>query len=180
MKQRDYDPHYYGSLNGEDAVKFRLGGALPMLDIAGQLFFVDVRIMQLRPKDNFLATPIDLNDVGYFDGTGRHYLMLYDKKKKEEAFLPSSTKTVPQQQNLVVVKFPTLYALDPIAVARMNGKDERSYLREYPMKMYQKAEVLPLTRDLIFTITGTMLAEPEKRKERRVQSPPANNKSQKK
>ncbi|MVT07681.1 hypothetical protein [Chitinophaga tropicalis] len=158
-----FDPKFYSSLQGEDAVQARLSGMMPIMDIADQIFFVDVRIGELRAKDNFLATPIDLNNGGHFDSVKKEHLYLYNKKTQSEAIIPADPSTLLDDKNLVVIRFPTAYALDPIAAARLNQKDERAYLKQYPMVMFRKAEVMPLTPELVSQITGIKLPANEQR-----------------
>lgn len=143
-KQDPKELDLYKSLTGEAALKHRLQGMLPIMDIAGHPFYVEVRLMHLRPKDNFLSKGLDLNYGGSFDEDAKQYSFYYNKRTMEEAAIPEDIKVLPK--NVVLIKFPNPYALDPVMMAKLNDKDPRSYLKEFPLLMYREAEVVPLEK----------------------------------
>lgn len=136
------DLDFYKNTTGKAAYDARMQGVLPILEIKDHPFYVDIRLMQVRPKDNFLSAGLDLNEGGQWNESKRQYTFYYDFKKMEEASIGRDITALPK--NVVMIKFPGPYELDPVAMARMNGKDPQTYLKSYPMKLYHKAEVIAL------------------------------------
>lgn len=140
-----YDLDVYRSLVGEQAVEARLKkGMLPIIDIAGHPFFVEVRLDKLTPMDNFLSNGINLSHGSYFTDDGKHRIIVYDKTKMEDVDLDQ----IYDKDKLLLVRVPSLVAMDPIMTAKLQDYPDRYYLDEYPMVMYRVAEVIPLTQQL--------------------------------
>lgn len=59
-------------------------GMLPIIDIAGHTFYVDIRMDMLRPKDDFLSKGIVFSDiVTYYNVDKRTYTIPYNPKTHE-------------------------------------------------------------------------------------------------
>lgn len=157
----EYDIEFYKSLSGEQALKERLNGRLPIIDIAGHPFFVDVRIDKLRPKDNFVTLGLDLENGGYYDDKKNRYSFLYHIPSMEEAKVSRDIIALPK--DVVEIQFPHKYALDPVAMARENGVDPTFYLKRYPLVMYRVAKVIPANRTYMATVVHYNLKQLEEK-----------------
>jgi hypothetical protein len=157
----EYDIEFYKSLSGEQALKERLNGRLPIIDIAGHPFFVDVRIGRLRPKDNFMTLGLDLENGGYYDDNKNRYCFLYHIPSMEEAKVSRDIIALPK--DVVEIQFPHKYALDPIAMARENGVDPTFYLKRYPLVMYRVAKVIPANKTYMATVVHYNLKQLEEK-----------------
>lgn len=149
MGQRQYTSPYfdleeYKSLSGEAAFKARTAGMLPILNIKGHPFFIHLRQMKLTPMDMFMSDGIDLNKGGYFHGKKKEYSFFYDPKEFAEAQRDPKTGEFPR--GTVLITFPDPYSLDPVAMAQINNKDPRTYLKGHPLAMFREATVTPLAK----------------------------------
>lgn len=115
-------------------------GMLPTIDIEGHLFFVDLRMNKLRPKDDFLSNGICFSDIEeYFKDTTGNYIFPYDPHKKEPGNIDYETITkIPK--DLIVVEIPSDYKLDPIGWNRQHGYDLKDGLEETRLQMNFKAK----------------------------------------
>jgi hypothetical protein len=144
MENDLYDLAFYKALEGDEALRERIGnGRLPIIDVAGHPFIVDVRLMALRPVNSFHTSGLDLRNGGHYDDENHHYLFFYDVKGMKEVEIDPDVTEFPK--DVVMIKFPDLYVLDPVAMAGKEGLEVTAFLSEYPLKMYCKAEVIPLS-----------------------------------
>lgn len=143
-KQDPKDMDVYKSLKGKAAMEMRLKGMQPVISIAGHPFFVEIRLMKLSPKDNFMSKGLDLNYGGTFDGVAKEYSFYYNKRTMEEAYIDPDITKLPK--NVVLIKIPNPYALDPVMMGQINKDDSTAYIGEYPVVMYREAEVIPLEK----------------------------------
>ena len=81
---------------------------LPIVDIAGTAFYVDVLHEQLRQKDN----PENRISFNVFDQDGDGYTFLYDGKRKN---VPGSREQM--EDGFQWVTLPALMELDPEGIA---------------------------------------------------------------
>lgn len=57
-------------------------GVLPIVNISGHTFYVDIRMDMLRPKDDFLSKGIKFSEIeNYYDEDKRTYTIPYNPKK---------------------------------------------------------------------------------------------------
>ncbi|SEA14947.1 hypothetical protein SAMN05192529_10949 [Arachidicoccus rhizosphaerae] len=124
----------------------RLVGHLPVINICGQPFFVDIRAQQLRSVADYgkylpfyLMHPDPMTH-------GRRFL--YDPKAIELYAPLDSDFGVPD--TLVLVHLPFELMMDPIGVAKMNGYDMDLALKMYPLQKELKAIVTELDTDTTF------------------------------
>ncbi|RZJ91610.1 MAG: hypothetical protein EOO20_04640 [Chryseobacterium sp.] len=106
-------------------------GQLPTIDIAGHLFYVDMRMNKLRPKDDFLSKGISFSEIDdHFSEEQKAYLIPYDPKKHEFRALDyENITTIPT--DLIAVAFPFQKILDPVGWNRQNGwyiKDDLKHI----------------------------------------------------
>ncbi|MEE1946407.1 hypothetical protein VRU48_14885 [Pedobacter sp. KR3-3] len=131
----------YKALKGRDAFEARTKqGMLPIIEIAGYPFYVDVRIGFLRPKDDFSTMGIEIGRMTV-DPETRNLSDFYDKQLKELVFPDEGQTSFPP--NVVRLGIPNYYVLDPVGMARRHGKDDDAYYIQdgIRQKMYHKATV---------------------------------------
>jgi hypothetical protein len=139
-----YDIGYYKGLKGREAMEQRLKGRLPIIDIAGHPFFVDMRLGLLRPIDNFSTMGIDVQDIPMDEDTKRLRFDYHIPSMTRIQIAPDATEL---PKDVVRVEVPNMYFLDPVGMAHRNGKEPRYYCADgIPLKMYRKATILPLQK----------------------------------
>lgn len=125
----------------QQAFSRRLMGHLPTVDITGQIFFVDIRMDKLRPKDDFLSNGIVFNDTQhYYDDMRESYVIPYNYKTHEFQEVDHTMTTIPP--DVMIVSFPHESRLDPVGVNRSRGMDEKEGLKEVNLKSHFEAKLL--------------------------------------
>lgn len=144
--ESNYEIEYYKSLKGKAALEQRImGGRLPIIDIHGHPFFVNIRIGTLRPMDNFHTMGIEV------------YKMRPDPETSMLSFyyhIPTNTEYKPPKdlmelpKDVVMVVTPNMLMLDPVGMAHWEGHDYKKYHidRGIPLKMYRKARIIPVKK----------------------------------
>lgn len=117
-------------------------GRLPVIEIAGQEFIVNVRSGYLSPVDNYSTLGIQLKYVP--DDAVKHQL-LYDKKRKEEYAYDDAYGLPPE---VIKIEIPGQGRLDPVGLARRDGLADTFYIGTYPLKMKMVAKIIPLKNKL--------------------------------
>jgi hypothetical protein len=123
----------------------RLQGALPTIDICGTLFYIDVRLQELRGVDEHWSR-IDLKTLGISTENGRYQAFYHPDSRQVVDIDPGLTRL---PDGVVLVEIPHDLELDPVALARQHDLAQNALLRQYPIQKELKAEVIPLS--------GTML-----------------------
>jgi hypothetical protein len=119
----------------------RLKGILPQINLAGEMFTIDLRLQELR-NSNFFFPVISLKSFE-LTNDGWHYEAYYHPVMKQVVELDPKLLEFPE--GVVKLKIPNEIGLDPVAAARAYGMDERELLRRYPIQKDLKAEVIPLS-----------------------------------
>ncbi|MDN3548969.1 hypothetical protein [Mucilaginibacter aquaedulcis] len=119
----------------------RLNGALPQIDLAGELFTVDLRLRELPNSRHFFPV-ISLKSFE-LTGDGTHYEAYYHPVMKQVVELDPKLLEFPE--GVIKLRLPNELGLDPVATARAHGIDQRELLRRYPIQKNLKAEVIPLS-----------------------------------
>lgn len=127
-------------------------GILPTIEIAGHLFYVDMRMDKLRPKDDFLSNGISFSDIDdYFSEERNAYLIPYDPKKHEFRELDyENLLSIPK--DLIAVEFPFQQTLDPIGWNRQNGWDILDDVKPKDIIPHFKAKIIPWEQTYILDI----------------------------
>lgn len=151
-------------------------GMLPTIDIEGHIFFVDLRMNKLRPKDDFLSNGIFFSDIeDYFNDTIGKYIFPYDPQKKELGNIDYEAITaIPK--DFVVVEIPSDYKLDPIGWNRQHGYDLKDGLEVTGLQMNFKAKIAKWEDIYVPQIIRENLARKEKPKMQNQQTKPVENK----
>lgn len=127
----------------QDLVKQRRNGQLPVIEIAGHPFYVDVRIGLLRPKDDFSTMGISFDAIDHcLKVDERMYEINYNPASKEFVYVDYRNITS-MPEGVIIVEIPHESILDPIAYARKYGFDEREMLRANPPQEGMKARTVP-------------------------------------
>lgn len=115
-------------------------GMLPTIAIEGHIFFVDIRMNKLRPKDDFLSNGISFSDIEvYFNDLTGKYIFPYNPQKKEPGNIDYNTITaIPK--DFVVVEIPSELKMDPIGWNRQHGYDLKDGLEAIDLQMTFKAK----------------------------------------
>lgn len=123
----------------QTALKERFSGLLPIVDIAGHPFYVDLRMDMLRPKDDFLSKGIVFSKIeDYYVDEKEIYSIPYNPKSHEFQEIDFSSITeIPQ--DIIVVSFPHETILDPVGYNRKHGLDELANLKQTNLKSHFKA-----------------------------------------
>lgn len=113
----------------------RLEGKLPVLDLVGDKYVVDIRMDVLKSAKNFEKTiPLDA-----FTSRGENNYGFYDKKSKSMFYFDPEqiSKTPP---HVYYVEFPAWNKIDPVGLARIKNIDlplkeqnDARYLNEIEM-----------------------------------------------
>jgi len=127
-------------------------GKPPVIDIAGDRFFVDMRWDELRWVED-ISKRILLRD--HKEDAGDKYSFYYDKSTKEAISIDAAIIQSPER--LVKVVLPDDYILDPLAESRITsvfrpyvGENEiKDFLMKNPFEKNLKAEVTALSETLV-------------------------------
>lgn len=133
----------------EEALEKRLLGELPIVDIAGQIFFVDLRMNCLRPKDIFTTSGIQFSEIRkHYSWLEENYVFTYNPKTYESQEVDyTNIHSIPE--NLLLVELPSKRKLDPVGYARINGYEVNPFVKEVGIRSHFKAPVIPLKERLL-------------------------------
>jgi len=133
----------YDIIVNQELVALREKGALPVIEIAGHPFYVDIRMDCLRPKDDFSTMGISFSDIDHcLDEDKMVYEITYNPDTRTFVEVDFNRVTsVPK--DLIVVEISYLSTLDPIGYARKRGLDQNSILRANPPIADMKARIVP-------------------------------------
>jgi len=123
------------------ALLLRHQGILPQIDLAGELFIVDLRLNELRHAQNFHPV-ISLKSFD-FNQSGQYFEGYYHTALKQVVSVDPGLTELPP--NLVKLRLPNALGLDPVGVASATGLDERRLLRRFPVVARLKAQVIPIS-----------------------------------
>ncbi len=91
----------------QEALDNRISGQLPSIDISGHIFYVDIKMGKLRPKDDFESKGIVFDKISeYYDQDRRVYAIPYNPIKHEFQEIDYLTITE-LPKNLIAVEIPT-------------------------------------------------------------------------
>jgi hypothetical protein len=135
-------------------------GLLPTIEIAGHTFYVDLRMVKLRPKDDFLSQGIVFSDIeSYYDGDKRTYTIPYNPKAHQ--FQEPDYRLMTEfPKDLIAVEFPSERLLDRIGWNRKYGFDIKHGLVKQGLKMQFTAKNIPWEKTfLVDLIKSNLKAE---------------------
>ncbi|WP_339869405.1 hypothetical protein [uncultured Algoriphagus sp.] len=125
-----------------DLLRQRKIGVLPEIDIAGQVFTIDLRLNELRntqspDKRLGLDEMVTAKD-------GQHYLFFFDREN--QSILHASPDLLKIPENTVLMKIPDELGLDPVGMARRYGLGDEYFLKMHPYDGTLKGKVVPLDK----------------------------------
>ncbi len=120
-------------------------GTLPVINIAGKPFEVDVERDMLRPKEIPDSKGIKFSDIkSYYDSDEQVYTIPYDPKRQEFVELNYAViKELPK--DIIVVSFPSERLLDRVGWNKLNGFDIIHGLKQNGLTMQFTATQVPWT-----------------------------------
>jgi|GEM_PF-3607049 len=137
-----FDIGFYKTLKGKAAVAARLNGMQPVLLINEEPYFVKMHFGILEPAGNYHIDHINLNDLE-MDKATKKLSFYYNLNTKSRTSVASDITDFPP--GVVRVEIPNKYFLDPVAMARANGRDPKDYhWYGIPLRMYRVAKIIPL------------------------------------
>ena len=152
MEEQEFDFKKYQSLKGRAAFEQRVNhGLQPVVDIAGQPYYVNVRIGLLEPAD-LTNDAIRLYDLKRDQRTGDLFFYCTGDSRQ---LLPYPDPGTGLPAGAFKVDIPHEYYLDPVGMARKNGKEDLRYYMHghtvgagFLLKMYHKAKITPVGKQL--------------------------------
>ena len=126
----------------------RIGGKLPEIDIAGTMFFVDIRLHELR-SDYQLMSRINLDNLES-GANGDTYLFAFNTESKQLVNIDPKLTAWPD--NVIIVEIPDEVKLDPYAFARENEIDPLEFVKNHPIEKELKAKTCNIGYHLILQV----------------------------
>jgi hypothetical protein len=118
-------------------------GMLPILNIEGHPFYVDLRMDMLRPHDDFGSRGIVFDEIqNYFSEEMNAYVIPYNPKTHEFQELDYDNITE-FPKDLIAVQFPFQKELDPVGWNRTLGLDIKEDLKHINLKSHFEAQTVP-------------------------------------
>lgn len=135
----------YKAHKDEDGLPARESGRLPIIDIAGTPFFVEIRFNFLRPVSEYFLPEIRLDKCSRLTYDGLHQIFFYDKKNCEAVTDPAKASG-----NLLLAKIPANRFLDPYRHAENVGLPITGFLENGRLLMYREAETVPVSWETLY------------------------------
>jgi hypothetical protein len=131
-------------IDQEDVIR-RIRGALPTVDIADHIFYVDLMMDKMRPHDDFLSNGIVFEEIEhYFSEEDDAYIIPYNPETHEfQEFECDHDKITEFPKDLIAVKFPFQDKLDPIGWNMKGGFKLSDGLRETGLQAHFVAKIIP-------------------------------------
>ncbi len=117
-------------------------GVLPTIDIAGDLFNVVLDKDKLIPKDAPLSEGIPIPSFTQYDQVLGDNVFAYDPNSREIKEL-DYLKITEIPNNLIAIRLPYSFSLDPIGWNLQNNRDAKSGLKTGNFKMHFNAPKIP-------------------------------------
>ena len=132
----------FGIMVDQEALTKRLMGHLPVVDIAGDSFYVDLKKDRMFPEGSFLSKGIVFSEIrSYYNNEQSAYIIPYNPKTREfEAMDYDNITAIPKDQVLVAFEHESI--LDPVGYNSVHGWDELCRLKFTNVKSHFKAKVI--------------------------------------
>jgi hypothetical protein len=153
-------------------------GILPTIEIAGHLFYVDLQMDKLRPKDDFLSRGIVFSDIeNYYDEDKRRYTIPYNPKTHE--FQEPDYRTIRElPKDLIAVRFSSERLLDRIGWNRKYGFEITHGLAKNGLKLQFEARQVAWKKTfLVDLIKSNLKTKPHIQKPAEKEQPEQPNKN---
>lgn len=127
----------------EQLLKVRMNGILPIIDIAGHPFYVDVHMNTIRPHDDFASPGIPFSEFKDFECIADIAWFFYDPKKHEIRQDIDIQQIFEIPKDWILIEIPLPCFLDPYGFAQKNGWNVEETLKMYPIQHDLKARIVP-------------------------------------
>ncbi|EJL74367.1 hypothetical protein [Chryseobacterium populi] len=137
----------------QEALNRRINeGMLPTVRIADHIFYVDLRMNMLRPKDDFASNGIVFSEIESYNlEITDEYLIPYNPLTHEFQDIDCERITE-YPKDLIAVRFPCEWVLDPIGWNRCSGMDELCDLKYIGPQSHFNAETIPWEKTFLCDI----------------------------
>ena len=116
---------------------------LPIVEIAGHPFFVDLEMKKLRPKDDPVSKGIDLQQIKeYYNRGMQAYIIPYNPSTREFQEI-DHLKITELPKDIVIVKFPHTRDMDHVGWNVQYGFGPGHHINEKDYTLHFKAVTLP-------------------------------------
>lgn len=124
------------------AYRQRMNGILPEFKICGYRYDVDLREYALIPNGKIRGPQINLLDLEKISWNFErdYWVCLHPETMTIKTV--DATKLLSVPEDLIIIEIPTLEKLDAVNYARQNGKDIKSCVRQWGIKMQQTAKII--------------------------------------
>lgn len=148
----------------QDLYQRRLFGHLPVIEIMGHPFYVDVRMNSLRPKDDFSTPGIRYSEIDdYIYPDDQRYWIPYHPASHSIREIDTETITeIPK--DIFLVEIPTLEKLDPVGYARYHGFDIEQTVIANPIERNMVAKMVDWKETTLHEAIKENLLKKEKNK----------------
>jgi len=119
----------------------RLAGKLPIIEICGSPYIVDLDLRQLRMEGK--ADHIIYLDALEKPSVGDKYICYYDTLQKISVHIPETETRLPEHVKMVLV--PNDYHMDAVGYARAVGMPEDFYFECHPVQPMLQARDYPVS-----------------------------------
>lgn len=119
----------------------RIAGKLPQIEIVGTMFFVDVRLRELR-ADYGLKSKIGLDKLE-IGPDGESYRFAFNTETKQ--MVEIDRKITEWPKNVLIIEIPGDVKLDSYSVAIKNGLDPVAFVKTHPIERELKAKIIPIS-----------------------------------
>lgn len=139
---------HHNTQDQEKNLALRFAGLLPTLDIAGDIYWVDLEKNCLRPKGPYFSKRISFNSLeNYFSWTQDTYIFTYNKLKHEPEEV-DFVELYDIPDSIILVEFPSMERLDPVGYARLHQEDISLYLENLDVDLHYKASAVAVKHTL--------------------------------
>lgn len=137
-------------------------GMLPTIDIAGDIFYVVLDKEKLIAKDDPMSKGIPIPNFEQYDQVLGENVFAYDPKKREIKEI-DYLKITEIPKDLIAIRLPFSFSLDPIGWNLMNNRDAKFGLKTSNFKMHFSSPKIPWEKTDLPDIINENLAN-KKRK----------------
>lgn len=147
------------NLSKQERLELRLGGKLPEVSIAGNLYRVDL-------ISGFLwSLNLHYRDLSVKELYEKNNRFLYDKNGKVRCGIDPDSNDFPEDVQIIEIPYPVV--LDPVGFARMNGMKNTDLLSIYPIRFRLEAKIIPWRMTRYRKIIEENIGQIEREKQRK-------------
>lgn len=149
---------------------------LPTIDIAGDVFYVDLDKERLIPKDNPASEGIPLPSFAQYDQVLGDNIFAYDPKSCEIKKI-DYLKGIEIPEGLIAVQLPYSFSIDPVGWNQITNRDVKFGLKTSNLRMQFNAPQIPWEKTDLPDIIKENIEEEKKKQIERKQKMPIQHKT---